>query len=438
MRSRFLLLTSQIAMNSILGYVLMKVLAVKFGTSEYKDAFDIAYSVPFLILALSGFSFLNTVITAKFAALAQRRRRDMETVFCTILTLMGILLLCLAVVVVLYISDIVEAMAPGMSLDIKKVAGSLVIIFLPLVGALAIGTYLSGVLIAYGTPVAAEFCQIISRLGFVLYACIFGFNYTLREASISLVIFGCIGAFLEWLLIKRNMSMRYRPMLNIKDHDVVDIVKVCGGMLIVSFLAQISIMSLRRLASLDGAGSIAILGYALSLVAPIALLIGKPLSLTLGVDFIRKIGEAKFVEARKTAVKAVMISLTLGASASVLIYIFGRYLVMLLYGGGAFDSDSVYRTVKLLDVIIWSFPPHLMLWTVLMPIVNLRHRHAGAFLYSCGYLAQIVAAHLLFPHFGLEGLGWAYVICISTQAGLGVLFFLLSEIAREVPCPANL
>ena len=59
----------QLALNTIVGYGFARMLANMYGISATKDGFDIAYSVPFIILNLSGFAFGHAVVSTHFSKL---------------------------------------------------------------------------------------------------------------------------------------------------------------------------------------------------------------------------------------------------------------------------------------------------------------------------------------------------------------------------------
>lgn len=62
-------LTAQIVLNILIGYLFIKFLASNWGASAHKDAFDVAYSIPFLVISVSGVTFLEAVITTQFTSM---------------------------------------------------------------------------------------------------------------------------------------------------------------------------------------------------------------------------------------------------------------------------------------------------------------------------------------------------------------------------------
>ena len=78
LRYRDFVYGGQVLANSLSGYLLYKVIAHYFGISEASSAFDIAFSVPFFIMSISGFSFLHGAISTMAAKL---RHQSVEAEF---------------------------------------------------------------------------------------------------------------------------------------------------------------------------------------------------------------------------------------------------------------------------------------------------------------------------------------------------------------------
>ena len=96
LRRNHVLLFAQIAANALVGYVFSRMLASMYGISAQKDGFDIAYSVPFIVLNCSGFAFGHAVIATHFSRLRVTAPHMLQADFSTTLNamvLVGCLLL---------------------------------------------------------------------------------------------------------------------------------------------------------------------------------------------------------------------------------------------------------------------------------------------------------------------------------------------------------
>src|SRR5581483_3517262 len=398
-------LTIQIGLNSLVGYLFLKVLALKFGTSAQKDGFDIAYSVPFIVMSVSGFTFLHSIITTQFSKMLANESRHIDSVFSTVLTCMlclggGFVLLCM-----LLSRPLTGLLAPGLSPQMQQETQRLIVAMCPLVFTLGISTYLSAVLIAYAVPVTMEFCQLITRLGVIVGVLILRQHYTLMQVAVGLVAFSALVMAYQWNLMRRTTGIRYRPTLHWSQPEFIGIAQQGMGFLVAAVFSQVSMSYMRRLATLDGPGTTAALTYAFSLSAPLSMLLGKPLALSAGPEYIRSYEVGDMVTARA---------------------IFLRCLAFCLVASAiAVTATSLFR------VLIWSLPPSIILWVTLMPLLSADRSHTAAGTYVAGYCTQLVMSYLLFPVSSRFGPAWAYVLAISLQAAIGIAY-VVRGLARNL------
>ncbi|HZO90860.1 MAG TPA: lipid II flippase MurJ [Chthonomonadaceae bacterium] len=424
-------LTIQIGLNSLVGYLFLKVLALKFGTSAQKDGFDIAYSVPFIVMSVSGFTFLHSIITTQFSKMLANESRHIDSVFSTVLTCMlclggGFVLLCM-----LLSRPLTGLLAPGLSPQMQQETQRLIVAMCPLVFTLGISTYLSAVLIAYAVPVTMEFCQLITRLGVIVGVLILRQHYTLMQVAVGLVAFSALVMAYQWNLMRRTTGIRYRPTLHWSQPEFIGIAQQGMGFLVAAVFSQVSMSYMRRLATLDGPGTTAALTYAFSLSAPLSMLLGKPLALSAGPEYIRSYEVGDMVTARAIFLRCLAFCLVASAIAVTAISLFATPLIHVLYGGGRFDLASVMKTTGLFRVLIWSLPPSIILWVTLMPLLSADRSHTAAGTYVAGYCTQLVMSYLLFPVSSRFGPAWAYVLAISLQAAIGIAY-VVRGLARNL------
>lgn len=436
-RLRFFMLAGQVGLNSLAGYIFARLLAHHIGVSAIKDAFDLAYGVPFIIMAVSGFSFIHGVVTSTFASLDSHSQDDRNVVFSSAINLVLGVSLVIATVAFIFAEPLTAVMAPGFSAETQALAVQLLRIMLFLVAALGLGTFVSAVLIAEGRPVAMDFCQIASRVGCIVWLLTQSGDFDPARVAWALVVFAMIGLLVELVVVLATTRLRYRPVLDLAHPSIRRMIKQATGMLVAAVFAQVAFLYMRRLASMDGAGTIAAMTYALSLVGPLATLIGQPLAATVGLQFAGAAAGGGANLPRLFA-KTLAACVVVGVGVSVALSVFSEPLVALLYGGGAFTAEATVRTSGLMNVFIWSLLPQLIVWLLLMPLLSNKRAQVGAMVYCAGYAMQIVATPVLFNQMGSVGLAWGYNLSIITQAVIGLAFVIhhlrqppMAAIARE-------
>lgn len=424
--------TAQVALNALVGYLFMKYLASNWGTSAHKDAFDVAYSVPFVLMSMSGFVFFEAIIAAKFSGVQSKDFNHANDLFSRILSYLILCSTSLIALVAMFSVPFTELLAPGLQGAAKHEAVSLILLFMPLVLVLGVGSFLSSILTAYGVPVGTEVCQAVSRLGIIGGWWIFGYAPTLRETSVSLCVFGAVGLVFLWVMFTRVTGFHYRPRLDVGSGRICSLISQGFGLLLTAVLAQVAMGLLRALASLDGVGSIAMMTYALALIYPLSVLAGKPLALVIGPRYIRYMRSGDLYSAKWILLSCCAGLFLVTISISSAIYWNAREVVGLVFGGGVFDTSAAEKTGHLLELAIWALPAEAISRVLLLPLFSDGRMHAVSIIYSARYILQIVISYPLFVQHGRNGLMVSYVIAVGFQ----VLFeglYLFRLMVRRMP-----
>lgn len=415
-------LTAQIAVNALIGYLFMKFLASNWGASSQKDAFDAAYSIPFLLLSVSGFSFFESIITLKFSTMRGEDVHKVRGIFSAILRHLLLLSMCLVGGTAVFSLQITDLLVPGLQASAKHDAQGLLLLFMPLVLILGLGSFFSAVLTAYGIPVSIEMCQLISRLGVVGGWLAVGYAPSLNQVAISLCVFGAGALLLMWLVAVRVTGVTCMTSPSRGSSEVRNLIIQGAGLLATSVLAQGAMAFLRRQASLDGIGTIAMFTYAFALIYPLSVLMGKPMALVLGPRYIRYMSGGQFSSARGVLLWCCVGLLLTTVTISSVICANAQEVVGLLFGGGAFDASTVIRTGGLLELAIWGLPAEAISRVLLLPLLNDGKTHAVSIIYSARYVLQIALTYALFSHWGRNGLVWSYVLAVVAQVFLEAIY----------------
>ena len=424
--------TTQVALNAFVGYLFMKFLASNWGTSSHKDAFDVAYSVPFMLMSMSGFVFFEALIAAKFSGVHSKDFNYANDLFSGILSYLLLCFTSLVVLAAMFSIPLTELLAPGLQGAAKHEAVSLIVLLMPLVLVLGVGSFLSSILTAYGVPVGAEVCQAVSRMGIVGSWWIFGYAPTLNETALSLCVFGAVGLAFLWMMFTRVTGFHYKPRLDVGKGKMCSLMSQGFGLLLTAVLAQVAMGLLRALASMDGVGSIAMMTYALALIYPLSILAGKPLALVMGPRYIRYLKSGDVHSAKWILLSCCVGLFLVTMSMASAIYWNAREVVGLAFGGGLFDASAAEKTGRLLELAVWALPAEAISRVLLMPLLSDGRMHAVSIIYSTRYILQMVISYPLFVHHGRNGLMVSYVIAVGFQ----VLFeglYLFRFMVRRMP-----
>ncbi len=429
------LLTSQIALNALVGYLFAKMLASRFGTSAEKDVFDIAYAIPFIILNVGGFAFAHAVVTSHFSKLLASRPHRLQPLFSTTVTCVILGTTLLAAPFAVLVEPLGKIFAPGIEPELRAEFQQLMLWLLPIVFSFSLCTLFSAVSTAYGVPVSNELGPLVARL-IVLTGLLVGVvGDTLPQIAIALTTSSLAGLLMQWYFLHHGTLLRIRFSFDFRDRDFQNMARQAAGFFLAACLAQLAVVYLRRLASLDTVGTNAAITYALSLLSPFGLLIGKPLSLVTGPRFAGFFATGNTKQARALLDRTVLGCLTIGFATAAVVNLFAEPLVRLLFGGGQFDAHAARATADLLSCVVWSLPGSVVLWVVLMPLIAVSRSHRPAAIYCAGYLLQILFMSLFFPIWGRYALVWGYALGVSFQAALAwfVVYRAIETPVVEVP-----
>lgn len=417
-----IILTIQIGSNSIVGYIFLKILAAEFGTSAETDSFLIAYSVPFLILSISGLSLIQSIAAVNFTRMRSLNYKNIDNVFSAVTILIFLSGTFFIIIFCIFSKEIVLMLAPGLNAGAAAGTRLMILLLMPLVFTLGLSTYFSAVLNAYSIPVSMEFCQLVSRGGVIAWAFSKGSTLTLHEIAILLVFFSFTGAIAEWIILKKTTGLKFKFYFNIKEPEFHNLINQGLGFILVSLFAQLAMIVMRRLGTIDGEGTTSVIIYALSLVGPFSIIFGKPISLTFGLESVKSILKNDFSKAKNIFFRSLIMGFIISLILILIISFFNYDIISLLYGGGKFNENSILETSKILSILKWSIPSSIMLWAVISPLLSSGAKHSAAFIYITGYVLHIILSYALFYAFSKTGLAIAYTLSVSIQMLLGLAY----------------
>lgn len=424
-------MAAQIGINSLSGYVMMRIMAQSFGLSEKKDAFDIAYSIPFLLMTAAGLYMIQPVISGVFLRLKERENSKayIQSFFGGLVTIILGFSVPLTLISWLFAEQIVVLLAPDFSTETAFLAQQCFINLIPLVMTLGLSTLLSSILIAYGVPILAEITQLMSRFGFILYALTVD-SLDVIDASMALSVASLAGLVLLLLLFNRHTPLSLRPAWP-SIHDEFVVKTICGisGVIVATLLSQISMAVLRMHYVAAGPGNLASFSYAMSLISPLTVLLGQPLAATLGLSVSSEtVSDEQF---QRWIGKSVSIIFAASAAMTGLLFYFSPWIVWLLFERGNFDHEESARVIESFRMLSLSIPFHIATWMMTAPIMNRFTNTAFVTMNGLGYGVQISACLLIGTSFGATGVNIAYLLGVAVLTLTGLFISMKYRMQRS-------
>lgn len=415
----------QIAANTLFGYLFTRCLAYQYGVSAFKDVFDIAYAIPFLILRLCGFTLIHGATVTTFSLLRQTTSdREIATAYSSLLIILTATTVALTAGALFFADPIVSLLAPGVSAAGRAEITRLLVVMSPLTLSFCVGTFLSGILIAFDVPLSSEIPQILSRL--TALAALFCFPDSVSITTLAVVLnIGAIFAVgLQFRALRQLTPIRLRAELNLGNSVVSAILGQLPTVFVMMVVAHVAFLTMQRLASLDGPGSIATVNYALGIASPLSLLLGKPLALVYGPRLTLSCASESSAELPRLLSKILLVVCGLSLPLCIVFTLFAPTCIGLLYGGGAFDATAVARTASVSTIAVWGAPAAAVV-VIIHPVILASAKFlVPSLVMSSGYFAHTCLSYVLFPGHGLAGLAWAYLTGMCLQAVVSLLLIL--------------
>ncbi|MCB0353500.1 MAG: hypothetical protein KDD64_08255 [Bdellovibrionales bacterium] len=428
---RFSFAYFQIVVNYGLTILLNNQLAHLLGLTREKDVFDIAYSLPFLILELAGLNFVHSVVTSLVRRAAMSSREEATKTISQLLFFYSCAGAALTLVAFFLLPIVVPFLAPGFNAPELSQAESLAQISLLCLFFMGVNTVVAASSTALGLPAGRELALSIMK------GSAFGYIWLSPDPSLRLV----LGSFVLGLLLCSTLQVLvlcrfYGFSFRASNFSfrAVNFSAVRGSFYF--FIAAISstllTIYINRTASQIGEGSIALLGYSLALCLPIAVLTGKPLALVLAPKLIiHQVSHAKKTLFRTVSLWTGITGLAAFGIAA-LVSLLAPLIVSWLYGGGNFTPAAEEAVVATVRKHLWLVPPASLLWIYLYPLQNFRDGLYGAASYILGNLCGFLFIYSFRESSGLDALIFGQILTLGCQASFAITFlFLLTSLQSD-------
>nr|WP_201280431.1 murein biosynthesis integral membrane protein MurJ [Hassalia byssoidea] len=130
--------------SKVFGLVRQQAIAAAFGLGPAADAFNYAYTIPgFLLILLGGIN--GPFYSAVVSVLSKRRKEEAAPLVETITTLIGGMLLVVAIFVVIFAPQMIDIFAPGLRLGHKDLVRAIAILQLQIMAPIALLAGLIGI-----------------------------------------------------------------------------------------------------------------------------------------------------------------------------------------------------------------------------------------------------------------------------------------------------
>jgi putative peptidoglycan lipid II flippase len=351
--------------SRVLGLVRDQVFAIFFGAGLQYDAFLAAFRIPNLLRDLFAEGALSSAFVATFTQTLQSKGKEAAIRLSN--RVATLIILCIAAISILawiYTPAIVQVLAPGFFAVPGKAALTIELtrVMIPFLLLVALAAQAMGILNSLGVFGMPALASAFFNIGSILGGLFLGFliGPALGLSPIAGMAYGTlVGGFLQFAVqwpSLRSAGFSYRPMLDIADPGVRQILRLMGPAIIGTAAVQINVFVNTNFASaiIDPAsgavvnGPVSWLNYAFRFMQfPIGVF-GVAVATAVLPALSRSTSGADYGEFRRTLDHALTLVFLLCIPSAVGLAVLGRPIVSLIFEHGKFTGFDTVQTANAL------------------------------------------------------------------------------------------
>lgn len=344
--------------SRLLGLVREQVFAGMFGAGFVYDAFVVAFRIPNLLRDLFGEGALSAAFVTVFSAYqTNRSQEDTWRLAANVLTFLLVLLSLLTLAGIFFSEGIVNILAPDFRLIPGKTELTVLLtrIMLPFLVVISLSAVVMGILNTKGKffipALASSFFNLGSLIGGVSLAFIlphFG-----QPAIVGMAIGTLIGGLAQLAIQLPSLwktGFRYRPLLNLRDPGLTQILKLMIPATIGLSATQINIFINTNFAASCAQGSVSWLYYAFRLVQLPIGVFGVALSIAMLPVLARQAALKDIPAMKETMVTSLTMVFALTLPATAGLVILSEPIIRVIFEHGAFTPTDTIATAQTLSL----------------------------------------------------------------------------------------
>ena len=425
---RYGLLTLQTGGMTLSGFVVSALAAYYFGATALKDAWDIAYVIPWVLLGVAGFENFQGVATATFARLAETDREAGDTVLTTITLGLAGVAVVVGLVAFLLRASLVHVVAPGLSATAAAIASRELAILAPTIPLIGIAMFFGSVQVAHGHAGATETVWLITRL--IVIALLVGLPAALGVSRLSFgfVVGGTVALVTQVVLLRRT-RLRFTRRVDFRSFHVREAFAQGGLFVVFAITTQACIVAGRDLCSRGPEGTIAALGFAISLVGPVYQFVAKPLMLIEGPRLVRATQTDPRAALRRYD-RVLLVGLAAIVPIVIGIVVLREPIIRLLFQRGQLDAVATTRIAAFLGVLAWSAIGDGVTSMSALPAMVQRKARWVPIAWTVAGVIQLAFMYAAFPYLSVMSVAWGAVVG-AVLRGTFAVWFSRRSLARR-------
>jgi putative peptidoglycan lipid II flippase len=347
MRGATAILVSASLLGKLVGFIREVSIAAHFGTHADYDIFLVAITIPTLIYAVTKYTLPNAFIPVFSKLKIDSGEKKAWSFFWAFLNVNVVTFFLLSILILLFSSELLKIIAPGLNLHQLKVATALLRVAVIIVIFGGIETVLRGLLNSYKHFVYPAFAPVFYNLTIILFV----IHLSGRMGTRALLWGTVSGILLQMMVVsfaflKRKVKFPFSP--RISEEGIRQIARVLFLILAIESCGQLFVLVDRFFASSLPAGSISALNYANLLFQVPLSVFALALSTAIFPYLTEEAAKRNWSNVADIFSKSLRKIIFLTIPITFFLLLFPKQVVTIIYQRGAFDSHSTLMTSKVL------------------------------------------------------------------------------------------
>ena len=417
--------------SRVLGLVRDQVLAYYFGAGNAADAFRVAFRVPNLVRDLFAEGAMSAAFVPTFTRLLTLHGRDRAWHLAS--SVINALLIVTSVIVVasmIFAEPLVRIFASEFAAVPGKIELTvhLARIMLPFLTMVAVAAALMGMLNSLGhffvpalAPAMFNVASIIVAVTFIPLAGRWGVE-PIAIVAVGTLVGGMGQLLIQWPPLRRE-GFRYRPVLDVHDEGLRQVLLLMGPGTIGMAATQINVFVNTILATGEGTGAVSWLDFAFRLMyLPIGLF-GVSIATAATPAVSRMVAEGDFARIRSTLAGAISLMMLLNVPAMLGLIVLARPIVAVIFERGRFTPADTAATAAALQLYAVGLVGYSIVRIVSPTFYALRRSRVPVMVSVASVIVNIVLNLTLVRVMGFRGLalGTSITAILNASAQLWLL-----------------
>jgi putative peptidoglycan lipid II flippase len=409
-------------LTGILNYLVLMVLAARFGAGREMDAFFAATTIPQLMTAI----LLAALTTTFIPVFIEARSRDESSAWKTAsisINIIFFLLSLIALAAMFSARNLISLVNPGFAGDTLSIASSLfqILIFSTIFSGTSI--ILTSLHYAHNKYLEPSLAQGFNSLITLLFVILTGNIFGIKSIAIG-TLFGSLVQFFFLLPLLLRQG-RYSFDFDFKRREVIRLGKLMLPLLAGSVFYKANPVVERFIASKLGESNISYLGYALKIITLLLLVLTQGISTTILPRMSEQSAAREIEGLRETISKGLRAMILIATPVTLALLLARAEIVRLVFERGDFTSQTTAAVAQALVAYLGFFVVGILSVPVVNALYSLQKTALVAAIGIAGFTLYVFMAFFLSSRLSYPGI--ALAVSMQYIINLIVFFIILQK-----------